>query len=531
MKKLNITKKRENELESRIGELDVELIKLIEEKNRIQRELDTEKSSRAEAEALQEMRSQKAVRDAAHGERAKGNAEMARQLELLRRQITERLQKEHTAELDEIRRQKMDEMAATRRGWQEALDKMAAQNAQYKALLEEGQNGKMKELKQLRDQLDEAESTHERAIGALQLDFQKQKALVRAELMSAHRQREEEWQREHREQLDLHEQQHREDSMKMMEAQRISIKALKSKLEINQQNQIRHMEQQHNNAVDLLQMRIEEKHQSELNEEARRHEDELLDIENQLEEEKLKSQQIECALEDKITELRTQLADSSAHVDTIQKEKQEYADELANYRLKIQTQNQTFEKVITEKREEMRTLAEKYEIEKESALNAAEVDHVQKVQNMVIEFNHAQELLKGKINDVTSERDELEKRYVERGSRPEDLDKIANLKNAVKEREVQLAKMEEEMKYFQLELVNREQNYNALFSSSPNVGLLNPLGSSSSTSSGRKNVRMNQIPRQARFSEQFVKIEPGIYSEPIPPPRLEPLQPKQRTVR
>merc|ERR1719431_818377 len=278
----------------------------------------------------------------------------------------------------------------------------------------------------------------------------------------------------------------------MMEAQRISIKALKSKLEINQQNQIRHMEQQHNNAVDLLQMRIEEKHQSELNEEARRHEDalldienqleeekhqselneearrhedDLLDIENQLEEEKLKSQQIECALEDKITELRTQLADSSAHVDTIQKEKQEYADELANYRLKIQTQNQTFEKVITEKREEMRTLAEKYEIEKESALNAAEVDHVQKVQNMVIEFNHAQELLKGKINDVTSERDELEKRYVERGSRPEDLDKIANLKNAVKEREVQLAKMEEEMKYFQLELVNREQNYNALFSS------------------------------------------------------------------
>ena len=32
------------------------------------------------------------------------------------------------------------------------------------------------------------------------------------------------------------------------------------------------------------------------------------------------------------------------------------------------------------------------------------------------------------------------------------------------------------MKYYQLELVNREQNYNSLFASNPQVGLLDPFG-------------------------------------------------------
>ena len=35
--------------------------------------------------------------------------------------------------------------------------------------------------------------------------------------------------------------------------------------------------------------------------------------------------------------------------------------------------------------------------------------------------------------------------------------------------------LQEEKKFFQLELVNRETNFNKVFSASPNVGVLNPL--------------------------------------------------------
>ena len=115
-----------------------------------------------------------------------------------------------------------------------------------------------------------------------------------------------------------------------------------------------------------------------------------------------------------------------------------------------------------------------------------------------------------------------------------------------------MAKMEEDMRYYQLELVNREQNYNAMFSANPQVGLLNPLQPSQSSSSISKKSKEKPVNRQARFrnrdhrfeirfsicrfpistkSDTFVKIEPSLYVEHPPNNRLSPLQPKTKTVR
>ena len=46
-----------------------------------------------------------------------------------------------------------------------------------------------------------------------------------------------------------------------------------------------------------------------------------------------------------------------------------------------------------------------------------------------------------------------------------------------------MTKVIDEMKYYQLELINREQNYNTMFSSSPQVGVLDPLSKAKGTSS------------------------------------------------
>jgi len=60
---------------------------------------------------------------------------------------------------------------------------------------------------------------------------------------------------EKREEIDLIEMSHRDDSMKLMESQRISINALKGKLEQNQERQIKQIEQEHQEALELLQIR------------------------------------------------------------------------------------------------------------------------------------------------------------------------------------------------------------------------------------------------------------------------------------
>ena len=39
-----------------------------------------------------------------------------------------------------------------------------------------------------------------------------------------------------------------------------------------------------------------------------------------------------------------------------------------------------------------------------------------------------------------------------------------------------LKKAAEDMKFYKLELINREENYNKMFGTNPNIGMINPLG-------------------------------------------------------
>ncbi|XP_041279832.1 protein FAM184A isoform X5 [Onychostruthus taczanowskii] len=71
--------------------------------------------------------------------------------------------------------------------------------------------------------------------------------------------------------------------------------------------------------------------------------------------------------------------------------------------------------------------------------------------------------------------EEMEEKYKNRESRPEDLQLISELKDLIAERDQLIKKLIEDKKFYQLELVNRETNYNKMFNASPNVGVINPL--------------------------------------------------------
>ncbi|KAM6355292.1 protein FAM184A isoform 2-T2 [Podargus strigoides] len=71
--------------------------------------------------------------------------------------------------------------------------------------------------------------------------------------------------------------------------------------------------------------------------------------------------------------------------------------------------------------------------------------------------------------------EEIEEKYKNRESRPEDLQLISELKDLIAERDQLIKKLIEDKKFYQLELVNRETNYNKIFNASPNVGVINPL--------------------------------------------------------
>ncbi|XP_078398310.1 protein FAM184A isoform X4 [Cetorhinus maximus] len=71
--------------------------------------------------------------------------------------------------------------------------------------------------------------------------------------------------------------------------------------------------------------------------------------------------------------------------------------------------------------------------------------------------------------------EEAEEKYNSRESRPEDLQLITELKEMITERDQLTKKLMDDKKFYQLELVNRETNFNKVFNASPNVGVINPL--------------------------------------------------------
>ncbi|XP_035152485.2 protein FAM184A isoform X9 [Callithrix jacchus] len=71
--------------------------------------------------------------------------------------------------------------------------------------------------------------------------------------------------------------------------------------------------------------------------------------------------------------------------------------------------------------------------------------------------------------------EEMEEKYLMRESKPEDIQMITELKAMLTERDQIIKKLIEDNKFYQLELVNRETNYNKMFNSSPTVGVINPL--------------------------------------------------------
>ena len=107
----------------------------------------------------------------------------------------------------------------------------------------------------------------------------------------------------------------RDDSMKLMESQRISINALKAKLEENQERQLKQLDTEHQEALELLQIRLEEHHQAELDEQAKRQDQEFLELENQLEQEKLQRKQLTDNLEEEIEMYKLKLQGANNQIE------------------------------------------------------------------------------------------------------------------------------------------------------------------------------------------------------------------------
>merc|ERR1711994_243182 len=91
--------------------------------------------------------------------------------------------------------------------------------------------------------------------------------------------------------------------------------------------------------------------------------------------------------------------------------------------------------------------------------------------------------------------EELQQMYDQRPSREEDIERIRSLEAELLEKEAMVKKLLDEMQFYKLELVNREQNYNKVFGAAPTVGIMN-------TVAAKKNSNTVAAPPQMRLVQQ-----------------------------
>lgn len=91
------------------------------------------------------------------------------------------------------------------------------------------------------------------------------------------------------------------------------------------------------------------------------------------------------------------------------------------------------------------------------------------------EFQETKRVMAENASQLSQTVRSWEERYARRESRPEDVNRIAELERLVAERDALVRKTMDEMAYIKRELLNREEMYNKTFARTPNVGFMQVL--------------------------------------------------------
>ena len=96
-------------------------------------------------------------------------------------------------------------------------------------------------------------------------------------------------------------------------------------------------------------------------------------------------------------------------------------------------------------------------------------------QQMKKQFINMIDQNKQRIKLMQEQYDQLKLLFDQRPSKEEDLRLIQKLQQILEQREEELKKAWQELKFFKLQLINRQNNYNKMFNANPNIGILDPF--------------------------------------------------------
>ncbi|XP_035880523.1 protein FAM184A isoform X4 [Phyllostomus discolor] len=177
----------------------------------------------------------------------------------------------------------------------------------------------------------------------------------------------------------------------------------------------------------------------------------------------------------RITDLQEELRHRERHITDLDKEIQHLHENISALTKELEFKGQEILRVRSESNQQMRLHEQDLNKRLEKELDVMTADHLREKNIMRADFNKTNELLKEINAALQVSLEEMEEKYLMRESKPEDVQMITELKAMLTERDHVIKKLIDDNKFYQLELVNRETNFNKMFNSSPTVGVINPL--------------------------------------------------------
>uniref|UniRef100_A0A3P8Z160 Protein FAM184A/B N-terminal domain-containing protein n=1 Tax=Esox lucius TaxID=8010 RepID=A0A3P8Z160_ESOLU len=388
----------------------------------------------------------------------------------LREELREEHEDDKRSALAQLAQNKEQELGCARESWQRKVEDLLEQISLLKQSLEMQLSQSQSSLQQLQAQFSQEREHLSQQLQELQLEHQRREHRLQEAHCSAMQDLEETRQHDLKERL---RHQHHMELQSLREAHRHSIETLKQQSEQELQTLRFELEDEGKAMLASLRSELNHLHASAIEHLRQTHQQETVAAKRELENalEKMSSEVHVCRISDlqeevvrrknHIAELDHEIHTLNENISTLTKELELKGKEVLKIRSEANQQIRAHEQDLTKKHE--REMAE---------MNAM---HARETQNMLSDFNKAQELLKDKISALQILLEGTEDKFRNRESRPEDLQVIAELKEMVTERESLVKKLVDDKKFYQLELVNRETNFNKVFNTSPNVGVINPL--------------------------------------------------------
>nr|XP_046229188.1 protein FAM184A isoform X2 [Scatophagus argus] len=409
----------------------------------------------------------------------------------LREELREEHEEDKASALTQLAQSKEQEMGNAREGWQRKVDDLLEQISLLKQSLEMQLSQSQSSLQQLQHQF-----SQEREHLRMQLD----------ELQTEHQRRQQRLQEvhccsmqdmEHARQRDLKELEerlrhhHHAELQSLREAHRQSIETLKQQSEQELQTLRFELEDEGKAMLASLRSELNHIHASAIEHLRQSHQQESAAARLELEKTLENNRTQERELLGRITELQEEVSRRKNHIAQLDHQIHTLNENISTLTKELELKGKEVLKIRSEANQQIR--AHEQELTKRHERELAELSaaHSRETQNMLSDFNKAQEVLKDKISALQILLEGTEEKFRNRESRPEDLQMIAELKDMVSERETLVKKLVDDKKFYQLELVNRETNFNKVFNASPNVGVINPL---------IKQKRKNEKTAASRFS-------------------------------